>query len=179
MCLKVHKTWVMNTKEERIESCVNLCKEIEKEFRGKYCTLMLTIMVMLSPPHLEKFTFFSTNPVIYYKSPHSFVGKSCHVSWCVFVSLMSLTLSFFSTSFSFHFLIFSHFHFFRVSWTRRYSRRNVTIIAWQVYLIFNICYCSLYQMCFQKYPSLEDCEHKFQCKSYVGSLWDDLVKTIL
>lgn len=33
MCLKVHKTWVMKTKEERIESCVNLCKEIEKEFR--------------------------------------------------------------------------------------------------------------------------------------------------
>lgn len=80
MCLKVHKTCVMKTKEGRIESCVNLCKEIEKEFRGKYCTLMLTVMVMLSSPHLEKFTGFSTNPAIYYKSPHAFVGKSCHVS---------------------------------------------------------------------------------------------------
>lgn len=58
MCLKVHETWVMKTKEERIESCVNLGEEIEKEFGGKYCTLMLIIMVMLTLPHLEKFTFF-------------------------------------------------------------------------------------------------------------------------
>lgn len=32
MCLKVHETWVTKTKEERIESCVSLGKEIEKEF---------------------------------------------------------------------------------------------------------------------------------------------------
>lgn len=34
-------------------------------------------------------------------------------------------------------------------------------------------------MCFEKNPSLEDCEHKFQSKSWVGSLWDNLVKTVL
>lgn len=36
-----------------MQSCAELAKEIEKEFGGKYCTLMLMIKMMLSPSQVE------------------------------------------------------------------------------------------------------------------------------
>ena len=36
-----------------MESCAELGKEIEKEFGGKYCTLMLIITMMPSPAQVE------------------------------------------------------------------------------------------------------------------------------
>lgn len=54
LCLEMCRTWAMKTKEERLESCAELGKEMEKN--GKYCTLLLIIMTMASPPQVEMST---------------------------------------------------------------------------------------------------------------------------
>ncbi|KAM8988523.1 LOW QUALITY PROTEIN: cytosolic phospholipase A2 gamma [Ara ararauna] len=78
LCTAIRNSWAKKTREERMASCAELGKQIEKDFGGKYCILMLIINKTCSTP--------STNICLHKKLPfyagcHEFVSLKLY---CLF-----------------------------------------------------------------------------------------------